>query len=358
LVAGRGFWPGLCVSIKHNSIFASYTLLAKGDFQYELNIQIPFSLVSNSLDNKELHIMPGYWFSYNLYALARNSEKFVDRDKRLDKTIYLEYDFLAPDTINEMICGLAIIESSVGRAFHIKTKKSTIKSSVEVGRKELHAASKWIDDTSIYLENTENSKRPVKLLKVQAAYTNFRKLISYYCIRELIGSTRVHKNYLKSLQALLQKNKNKREEWVNAGGQLIRKKALEQLKSFIKNGKIKSWDEVHQWYQQQSKKYKLDKLNHAAAVLLETTRIAPHQLNKKRLITLLEEAKETENWIANQITISRQKDYLNPFRKILYETDAEMREVIGALEENPFIKKQNEKRQQFARQIEIIKGLL
>jgi len=358
LVAGRGFWPGLCVSIKHNSTFASYTLLAKGDFQYELNVPIPFSLVSNSLDNKELHIMPGYWFSYNLYALARNSEKYVDRDKRLDKTIYLEYDFLAPDTINELLQGLSILESSVGRAFQSKTKKSTSKNDMVVGRKELLAAAKWIENTPIYLENIENSKRPVKLLKVQAAYDNFRKLVLYYCIKELIGSTQSYNNFLKSSQALFQKNKGKREEWINVGGQLIRKKALEQLKSFIKNGKIKSWDEVHQWYQQQSKKYKLDKLNHAAAILLEITRIAPHQLNKKRLITLLEEAKETENWIANQITLSRQKDYLNPFRKMLYETDTEMKEVIGALEQNPFIKKQNEKTKQFASKIEIIKGLL
>lgn len=358
LVAGRGFWPGLCVSIKHNSTFASYTLLAKGDFQYELNVPIPFSLVSNSLDNKELHIMPGYWFSYNLYALARNSEKCIDRDKRLDKTIYLEYDFLAPDTINELLQGLSILESSVGRAFQTKTKRTTAKNDRTVGKKELLAAAKWIENTSIYLENIENSKRPVKLLKVQAAYDNFRKLILYYCIKELIGSSRSHKNFLKSSQALLQKNKGKREDWINVGGQLVRKKALEQLKSGIKNGKIRSWDEVHAWYQQQSKKYKFDKLNHAAAVLLEMTRLEPVQFNKKRLLSLLEEAKETENWIAIQITHSRQKDYLNPFRKMLYDTEAEMKEVIGTLEENPFIQKQNEKRQKFSNQIEMIKGFL
>lgn len=46
IIAGRGFWPGLCVSLKHNSKFASFTLIAKGDFQSELNIPIPFSLVS------------------------------------------------------------------------------------------------------------------------------------------------------------------------------------------------------------------------------------------------------------------------------------------------------------------------
>ncbi|MBO7623786.1 MAG: DUF4954 family protein, partial [Bacteroidales bacterium] len=37
--AGRGFWPGLCASVKHNSRFASYTLLSKADYPAELDIQ-------------------------------------------------------------------------------------------------------------------------------------------------------------------------------------------------------------------------------------------------------------------------------------------------------------------------------
>jgi hypothetical protein len=41
LIAGRGFWPGLCVSLKHNSKFASFTILAKADFPAELNLPIP-----------------------------------------------------------------------------------------------------------------------------------------------------------------------------------------------------------------------------------------------------------------------------------------------------------------------------
>ncbi|HMP88229.1 MAG TPA: DUF4954 family protein, partial [Lacibacter sp.] len=45
LIAGRGFWPALCVSIKHNSRFATYTLLVKGDYPAELDIPLPFSLV-------------------------------------------------------------------------------------------------------------------------------------------------------------------------------------------------------------------------------------------------------------------------------------------------------------------------
>ena len=46
--------------------------------------------------------MPGYWFMYNMYALARNSWKYEDRDKRTEKIQPIEYDYLAPDTINEM----------------------------------------------------------------------------------------------------------------------------------------------------------------------------------------------------------------------------------------------------------------
>src|SRR5436305_9165762 len=74
-VTARGFWPGLCVSLKHNSRFASFTLLAKGDYPNELDIPLPFSLVSNDVSQNELVVMPAYWFLYNLYALARNSSK-------------------------------------------------------------------------------------------------------------------------------------------------------------------------------------------------------------------------------------------------------------------------------------------
>ena len=64
LIAGRGFWPGLCVSLKHNSKFASFSLLAKGDFPYELNIPIPFSLVINDPTANELRIIPAYGIIY------------------------------------------------------------------------------------------------------------------------------------------------------------------------------------------------------------------------------------------------------------------------------------------------------
>ncbi len=37
---------------------------------------------------------------------------------------------------------------------------------------------------------------------------------------------------------------------------------------------------------------------------------------------------------------SRAKDYTNPFRKMVYENDAEMNKVLGKLEDNSFVQLQ------------------
>ncbi|WP_204272955.1 hypothetical protein, partial [Enterobacter hormaechei] len=66
IIMGRGFWPGLCVSLKHNSRFPSFTMINKGDYPAELDVQIPFSLISNDVHKNQLTIMPAYWFMYNM----------------------------------------------------------------------------------------------------------------------------------------------------------------------------------------------------------------------------------------------------------------------------------------------------
>ena len=81
IVASRGFWPGLCSSIKHSSRFASFTLLSKADYPNELNIMLPFCLVNNNTTNNELEVMPAYWWMYNMYAIARNTSKYQKRPR-------------------------------------------------------------------------------------------------------------------------------------------------------------------------------------------------------------------------------------------------------------------------------------
>jgi hypothetical protein len=350
LVASRGFWPGLCVSLKHNSYFASFSILAKGDFQSELNIKLPFSLISNGTDKNELVIMPGYWFEYNLYALARNSEKFPARDGRTDKRIYLEFDYLAPDTINEMLDAIVLLETSTGEAYTKKNHSKTGQSLTAIGRTLLKNDTETVDQLSIVIKGAENSRRPTRLSKVTTAYRNYNRLIRYYCVRELFNLKPKGKNWLDYLKSRCQKIENKPGAWINVGGQLLREQSLEQLKKNISNGKVNSWDQIHDWYYQQSDRYPIDKLDHALSVLLLITGCTANQMSRNKLLSLLEEAEDTQHWMMAQIRRSREKDYQNPFRKMLYNNEAEMEEVMGKLEDNLFIKNLESKEKLFHHQ--------
>jgi hypothetical protein len=311
IIAGRGFWPGLCVSLKHNSKFAAFTIIAKGDFPAELNIQIPFSLVSNDVTNNKLVVVPGYWFMYNMYALARNEWKYNARDRRTEKIQHIEYNYLAPDTINEMFDSLKILEQL------------------------------QVDDAgTAIISGWENSKRNTELHKVPQAILIFKELITYYGVLEMLQH--INNNKFADFAALKKtlSAKIQRSEWLNVGGQLIQKTETENVKRNIKSGKVKSWVELHDFYRQQGNAYTADKLNHAYTSLLEILNVTPRQFTPLLLKELLKQALDTKEWMCKGIFDSRAKDYSNPFRKMVYETNEEMNKVIGRLEDNSFIQQQ------------------
>jgi len=259
----------------------------------------------------KLVVIPGYWFMYNLYALTRNAKKYMDRDRRTEKIQHIEYDFLAPDTINEMFAALPVLEK------------------LKVNKEGTATVGGW-----------ENSKRETELLKVPQAIKLFREVIRFYGTMELIrhcrnNSFRNFDELKKSLSARIQ-----RSEWLNIGGQLIRKSEVENLKRNIKSGKIRSWEEIHLVYRHQGQQYPADRLTHGYTALLEILNITPKQFTPQLFKQLLKQALETQEWICKGIFDSRAKDYSNPFRKMVYETPEEMNRVIGRLEDNTFIQDQ------------------
>jgi hypothetical protein len=311
IIAGRGFWPGLCVSLKHNSVFASFTIIAKGDYSNELNIPIPFSLVSNDTANDTLMVMPCYWFLYNMYAMERNSWKYRDRDSRTEKIQTIEYDYLAPDTVNEIFDALHVLE------------KLTIE-----------------EDGSATIHGWEKSKRKIKILKVAKAIDLFRELVAYYSTMQLLQHFQQNKfssfdEFKKTLTTKLM-----RSTWMNIGGQLIKKSSVDKLKTSIKSGKINSWIEVHGFYKEQGRLYPADKLQHAYTSLFEIKQITARHFTAETFTELLNDAIKTRTWMSKGIYESRAKDYSNPFRKMVYETNEEMNRVLGKLEDNSFIQDQ------------------
>lgn len=359
IVAGRGFWPGLCVSLKHNSKFASFTIIAKGDFSYELNIPLPFSLVSNDVSKNQLTVMPAYWFQYNMYALARNSGKYASRDNRADKSILLEYDYLAPDSINEIFCGLNILEEATAKSWakHFK-KKIAAKDILKVG-KQLLEENKALSKLEIVVENFENTERKTVLLKVPEAYRQYKNQIIYYGVSSLLQL--MEENHIKSFEQLkkyLPKNTT-RTNWKNVGGQLIPEVSLQTLIKNITSKKINSWDAVHDYYLKENQLYQQYKREHAFASLLEISNLAPAKFTKNIFIDLLKQAIVIKKEMNTNIFSSREKDYKNPYRKMVYETTLEMEKVIGKLKDNNFILQQQKETDLFVQKAkDIIKNLL
>ncbi len=343
LLAGRGFWPGLCVSLKHNSKFASFTLIAKGDFPAELNIPIPFSLVSNDVSKNQLVVMPAYWFMYNMYALARNERKYATRDNRTDKTQELEYDFLAPDSVNEIFDALQLMKKFTGKAYAKKIKEPISETDwASTGALLLDNKEAVVDKLEILAGGFENSDRKVQLVKVNPAYQIYKELVVYYGISQLINF--IIQNKIRNWQQLWQALpvRSRRESWVNIGGQLMPKTALDTLIENIQTGKIKSWDEIHNYYNKSSKLYRKQKFQHAFASLIEILNITPRNFTKKLFKQLLSQAIDTREWMVKEIYESRSKDYFSEFRKMMYDTQKEMDKVIGKLSDNAFILQQEE----------------
>lgn len=352
IVAGRGFWPGLCVSLKHNSKFASFTLIAKGDYSSELNIPLPFCLISNDTANNQLIVMPAYWFQYNMYALARNAGKYIDRDKRIKKTQHIEYDFLAPDSINEIFRALNLLSKFVAIAKEGNEIKDHDDVLAAVGKKILDE--KKLGAAEVFAFGFENDKRPVKIVKTQQSYDVYKQLIVYYGVSQLIDH--IQSNRINSFEKLLESLPAKplRQEWCNIGGQLIPQNAVDSLLRNIKSGTIHSWVEVHDFYRKYGQLYKNQKLEHAYASLLELLNISKEQFTPALFKKLMQQFLEIKEWMVSNIHDSRAKDYQNEFKKMVYDNKKEMDEVIGALEDNMFIQQQTEELETIKNTVESI----
>jgi hypothetical protein len=363
LIAGRGFWPGLCVSVKHNSQFASFIILAKGDYPSELDIPLPFSLVSNNVSDNELVVMPGYWFMYNMYALARNAWKYSDRDKRLEKPQLLEYDYLAPDSVQELVEAIDHLQLIAARSWLKHTGRNSASVENEPGELNLNSGETALklygkellekkdphfNSISFFADGFENSTRKVRIAKLERGYSVYREIIIHYAIKQIMAHLKTETgdisdqyNNFEAFQKDLPENK-KAEAWVNAGGQLIKKTSLDKLLSEIRQNRIKGWNDIHTFYLTEATKYPADKMHHALDTLWQVHGISLKKITPANFKELLQESVGTAEWITTDIYNSRKKDYLNPFRKMVYENQSEMDQVIGRLDENNFIKTQND----------------
>ena len=339
IVAGRGFWPGLCCSVKHSCKFASFTLLAKADYNYEMNIPLPFALISNNYQNDSLDITPAFWWQYDMYALQRNTWKFNNRDSRVRKLQNIEFDTFAPDSMEEVIAAMKLLEVQTAKAWLHKNGDFEEKSYQElrsIGHKLLNGSQEDVDCLEVLGEGMEHSKRKVRILKVWSAYHAYADMIVNYAITNALAY--LDRNPEATLASITEKFESERRRvWINFGGQLMCEQDVDQLRKDITDGVLASWDEIHNRYNEIWKRYPEDKLRHAylsMRFVFQAERIGHEEWQKalKREIEIL-------RFIETQVTVSRAKDYTNPFRQATFRNEDEMNAAYGPLEDNSFIKK-------------------
>jgi hypothetical protein len=262
-----------------------------------------------------------------MYALSRNAWKYQDRDRRTEKIQNIEYGYLAPDTINEII-----------DAVHLLSGLTADKNG------------------NYFVNGFENNHRPVQIIKVPEVINLFKDLVLFYGVSELVDHIR--NNNISSFEELKKDipAKVQRSEWMNVGGQLIKKDDLDELKQKIRSGKLMGWQQVHDQYKKLGDKYSQDKLSHAYTSLLEVLNITSKQFTREVFSSVLEKAVVTKEWMSKGIYESRAKDYTNPFRKMVYETKAEMNKVVGKLEDNSFIQQQLAEADEFRAEVGRIKN--
>ncbi|MBQ8704248.1 MAG: DUF4954 family protein [Bacteroidales bacterium] len=283
LAAGRGFWPGLCCSFKHSSRFASYCLLAKGDYPAELDIKLPFALVNNNVSKDQLEVMPAYWWMYNMYAMDRNSKKFAKRDKRVVKAQHIEFDNLAPDTAEEILGGMELLRQWMGKG------------------------------GTVFAEGMEKSKRPTVVLKAAEGLKAYEEMLVFYAMKTLEGGeSKVERGECR--------------EWVNIGGQLVAGPDMERLIADVESGVIGSWAQVHERMDALWQAYPAQRAAHAYGVLCRLAGVdaltdALWQHYRQRYADIQAD-------IEKQKVASRRKDDENPFRNMTYWDSAERDAVL------------------------------
>lgn len=345
IVAGRGFWPGLSASLKHNSKFASFCLLAKGAYPAELHIPYPFALVSNNESENCLQILPGYWWLYNMYALARNAWKYADRDQRVFKAQAIHFDFLAPDTVEEMFHALQLLESATAMAYLRQHPQASIPASglPALGRRLLEHEPDMVAQLHIRGENIENSRREARILKVPQAYQAYREMLHFYGTKTLLDFAEAQGEGWAGLCARFAGTR--RGKWANLGGQFVRQTDLDQLIQKITDKSIASWADLHAHYAYLEGLYTEHNTANAFASLLELHGITAEEADEARWREWREEARRIAHLMARRTRESREKDFTNPFQQLTYDSPEEMQAVLG--NSNSFIALMEEQAQRF-----------
>jgi hypothetical protein len=202
------------------------------------------------------------------------------------------------------------------------------------------------NDTGILRDyRVENSKRPVRILKLNKSLAAYRDMILFFSMEEMLP--------LLDQPYVLSSNSSRSYEnaWINVGGQLMPKNQFDLLLTDIVSGALPTWRQIHQRYQEINASYKIEVTNFALAFLLRLQNV--NSLSDLDWSILFTNYDRILSYLRDGLMNSRIKDFENPFRKMVYDDDEEMEAVLGDPSQDEVIVKTLQHLKERARWIEL-----
>ena len=358
VLAGRGFWPGLATSFKHSSRFASYTLVVKGDYLWELDIHLPFSLVSLSPDGTELQVMPAYWFEHNMFAVVRNAWKYRARDIRQVKEQHVEYDYLAPDTAEEMLAAAELLKIGIENTMDRELSDQDL-----AGQANVEAFEQGLE---VRLDGLA-AGRQARILHPLRGYRWYRTMLGYYGAKELKSALEalmfgagaedtsgrgLDADPTEAIERLREQVGAPSRRWENLGGQLAPEEEVEEILSRVRSGEVDSWGGLHEAYDRAWERYPVQRRSHGLFCVLSMYGRTIETLDTGLAAVILRDSQDTARELLARAVASRRKDFTDPFRKITFRNEEEMAAVLGTVEEIPFLRRFREETESYCTEVD------
>ena len=296
-----------------------------------------------------------------MFAITRNKNKFLKRDKRVKKIQYIETDPLAPDTMQEIMIALdRLIGLTAGYLKSIDSEymenKTTHEEQYQAAKDFLHQNS----EAEFTLEDPICQKKfGAVIYKPVQSYKIYRKIVKYFATRTLMDFCQSLNQEMLTLDLVERIRKLPLyTEWENVGGQIIPSEKIKELFEAIKNGTVNNWESVHQFYKFCECAYEQYKVRYALYLLeqLYSRPIEEFSVDLYRNIT--DDVSIVAYDIFNASLKSREKDYKDYYRSMVYHSENELNAVIGPLEDNSFLRQLRSDTEEFTKKIrEIFVGL-
>ena len=198
-------------------------------------------------------------------------------------------------------------------------------------------------------------KYGAKILKPVQAYKMYRKIVKYFATRTLMEYCKTRGVSCLTLDLITKiREMPLYTEWENVGGQIIPSQKVQELFDSIKAGKINDWEEVHAFYNLCQVEYEQYKVRYSLYLLERLYSRPIEQFSFDLYRNISDDVTVCAFDIYNAAFGSREKDYTDYYRNMVYRSQKEMDAVIGPLNDNSFLK---ELRADTAKFAEDIKGI-